>query len=233
MAIYGISDVHLSLSENKSMEVFGPVWHNYVEKIKENWIKVIKDEDTVIIAGDISWANKLEEAYEDFKYLDSLPGKKIILKGNHDFFFTTKTKIDNFLKENNFNTIEVLHNNSYEACGYIIAGTRGWGKVDNEAENLDNDKIYAREAIRLELSIKDGIQKFGEDKKIIVVMHFPPFQKPFQEVLSMYKDKIEVCIYGHLHGAGHFSIKEGIIEDINYKMVSVDYTDFTPIKLTN
>ncbi len=231
MAIYSTSDLHLSLSENKSMEVFGPVWHNYVAKIKENWNKIVKEDDTVIIAGDISWANKLEDAFLDFEYINNLNGKKIILKGNHDFFFLTKTKIDKFLEVNNFDTIKVLYNNSYLVENTIIAGTRGWGKVDNEVENLDNDKVYAREAIRLDLSIQDGIRKYGDDKKIIVAMHFPPFQKVFKEVLNKYKDDILVCVYGHLHGAGHLSVKEGNIDDINYTMVSVDYTNFTPVEI--
>lgn len=231
MAIYCTSDLHLSLAENKSMEIFGPVWRNYVARIKENWNKIVKDDDTVIIAGDISWANKLDDAYQDFDFINKLKGKKIILKGNHDFFFLTKTKIDKFLEENNFNTISVLYNNSYLVEDTIIAGTRGWGKIDNEVENLDNDKVYAREAIRLELSIIDGIKKYGEDKKIIVAMHFPPFNKVFKEVLDKYKDSIKICVYGHLHGAGHLSIREGEIEGINYRMVSVDYNDFTPIKM--
>lgn len=229
MAIYATSDLHLSLTENKSMEIFGPIWHNYVERIKENWNRVVSKDDTVIIAGDISWANKLDDAYQDFNFINNLNGNKIILKGNHDFFFVTKSKIDNFLEKNNFCTIKVLYNNSYLVEDTIIAGTRGWGKIDNEVENLDNDKVYAREAIRLELSIQDGIKKYGDDKKIIAVMHFPPFQKVFKEVLERYKDSIKICIYGHLHGAGHLSIKEGDIDGIYYRMISVDYNDFTPI----
>ena len=231
MAIYCISDLHLSLSGNKSMEVFGPAWKNYVERIKTNWNNIVKAEDTVVIAGDISWANTLKEAYEDFNYINNLNGNKLILKGNHDFYYETKTKLDKFFKENNFDTIQVLYNNSYLVEDTIIAGSRGWGKIDNEVENLDNDKIYAREAIRLELSISEGIKKYGKDKKIIVAMHFPPFNKVFKEVLKKYEDNILVCVYGHLHGVGHLSIREGIIDGIDYKMVSVDYTDCKPIRI--
>lgn len=232
MAIYGISDLHLSFSTNKSMEVFGEEWNNYEENLKKNLNRKIKDDDTVIIAGDISWAIKIEDAYEDFKFINDLPGEKIILKGNHDYYFSTKSKIEKYLKENKLDKIKILHNNSYYKEGYIICGTRGWGNVDNLQENVDIDKIYSREALRLELSIKDGISKYGEDKKIIVATHFPPFNKEMQEVLQKYKKNIHVCIYGHLHGFGHSQIKVGEINGINYEMVSIDYTKCNAINLT-
>lgn len=229
--IYGISDLHLSFSSNKSMEVFGPEWKDYENRVKEKWTAKVKDEDTVVIAGDISWALKMEESYADFKFIDDLPGKKLILKGNHDYYFSTKSKLDKYFKDNNINTIDVLYNNSYCVENYIIAGSRGWGHVDNLEENVDEEKIYKREAIRLELSIQDGIKKYGDDKKIIIATHFPPFYKEFQDVLQKYKDKIHVCIYGHLHGYGHSQIREGIIDGINYIMVSIDHNDCDVLKL--
>ncbi len=231
MAIYGISDLHLSFSTDKSMEVFGKEWKDYEKNIEKNWLLTIKPEDTVVIAGDISWAMRLEDSYEDFKFIDKLPGKKIILKGNHDYYFSTKSKVDSFFKEKEITSIEILHNNSYFRDGYIIAGTRGWGNIDNLQENVDVDKIYKREAFRMENSIKDGIKNFGEDKKIIIATHFPPFYKEMQEVLQKYKENIHVCIYGHLHGYGHQFIKEGNIDGINYKMVSIDHNNCKVIKL--
>lgn len=227
MSIYAISDLHLSKSvENKSMECFGPKWKDYEIKIDKNWRKTVKDTDTVLIPGDISWASTLEEAYLDFKYLDSLPGKKIILKGNHDYYFTTLTKMNKFFKDNNFNTINILNNDSYFIEGHNICGTRGWGRTLDKT--LDDTKIYKRELIRLRLSL-DSIKKENTLKPIIVATHFPPFDPEFKNILKEYK--VKLCIYGHLHDDGHYMVKEGIIDNINYIMVSGDYSDFKPIKL--
>ena len=233
MAIYGISDLHLSFGVNKPMNIFGKVWNNYEEKIKKNWIDKVKNEDTVVIAGDISWATYLSEAKEDFKFINDLPGKKIILRGNHDYYFETVKKQEKFFKDNRFNTISMLHNNCLDLDEYILCGTRGWG--DTEDTNKDDDKIIKRELLRLKLSLDKGklIQneylKKGISKDILVAIHFPPFEHGFKEVLEEYK--VKKCIYGHLHGFGHSKIKEGNINDIEYKMVSVDYTGFDVIKL--
>lgn len=227
MSIYAISDLHLSKSMgNKSMEIFGDKWKNYESKIDMNWRNTVKDTDTVIIPGDISWATTLEEAYKDFQYINSLPGTKIILKGNHDFYFTTVKKINEFLEKNNFNTIKILHNCSYCIEGYNICGTRGWGTIDDI--ELDDRKIYERELIRARLSL-DSIKEENKNKPIIFALHFPPFKYETKKLLAEYK--IKTCIYGHLHGDGHNMVVEGLIDNINYKMVSGDYTDFNLIKL--
>lgn len=227
MAIYALSDLHLSKGvKDKSMEIFGEEWKDYENKIDENWRKTVKENDTVLIPGDISWALSLEEAYEDFSYLNSLPGNKIILKGNHDYYFSTLTKVNKFLEENNFKTIKILNNNSYFVEGYNICGTRGWGNTDDDT--VDDYKIYKRELVRLELSLK-SIADENKNKPIIVMTHFPPFRYEIKEMFKKYN--IKVCIYGHLHGEGHYMIREGMFDDVDYKMVSGDHTNFKLIKL--
>lgn len=231
MSIYAISDLHLSFGVDKPMNVFGEKWYNYEERIKSNWIQKVKEDDTVIIPGDISWGMTLKETVKDFDFINNLPGKKIILRGNHDYYFSTVTKLKRFFEENNFNTIEILRNNAFEVEDYIICGTRGWGKTENTDKKLDK-KIIEREELRLRLSL-DCAKKINETlckkKDIVVAMHFPPFIGNFCEIMKEYN--VKKCVYGHLHGYGHFMIKEGIIEDIEYKMVSCDYTKFDLIEI--
>lgn len=203
MSIFAISDLHLSFGTDKPMNVFGNVWENYEEKIANNWKEQINDNDVVIIPGDISWGIDLKEALPDFKYINELPGKKILLRGNHDYYFSTKTKLQKFFKENNLDTLEFLHNNAIELEEYILCGTRGWGKTENNDKKLDK-KIIEREALRLKLSLEEG-RKIQEEilneknikKDILVAMHFPPFIANYEEILKEYD--VKMCIYGHLH----------------------------------
>jgi len=233
MAIYAISDLHLSFSTDKPMNIFGEIWENYEEKIAENWKKQITDEDLVLLPGDFSWAMYLKDTVKDFEYLNKLPGKKLLLKGNHDYWWTTLKSMREFLANNNFSNIDFIYNNSYEYDGYIIAGTRGWTQSDND----EDIRLVDREKIRLELSIQDGIKNYGEDKSIIVCMHYPPITKgnasnrnEFAKVMEKYN--VKQCLYGHLHGNSHKDVIEGKINNIDYKMVSCDYTQFKLIKIT-
>jgi len=229
LSIYAISDLHLAFNdESKSMEIFGGDWKNYMQRIESNWKKTVKDEDTVLIAGDISWANNLEEAKEDFQFINSLPGKKIIIKGNHDYYFVTKKKVLKFLEENNFNTINILYNNSYVIDNYAICGARGWGNTIETNENVDNKKILAREIGRLKLSY-NSLSDEDKLKDIIVVTHFPPFNSDFKNALKEIGTK--KCIYGHLHGDGHYMVRQGLIDGIEYIMVAGDYTGFRLVKI--
>ncbi len=234
MAIFAISDLHLSFGVDKPMNIFGKLWDNYEEKIKENWIQNVDENDTVIIPGDISWGMRFEEALPDFKFINMLPGNKIILRGNHDYYFNTKTKVEKFLIQNNLNTIKIMHNNAFEVEDKILCGTRGWDKSEETSKEEDK-KIISREEGRLVLSLNEGIkikkelEKKGIQKDLIVAMHFPPFNGKFQKIMEEYN--VKLCIYGHLHGYGHTMIKEGIIDNIDYKMVSCDYTKFKLIKL--
>ncbi|MCI9177192.1 MAG: serine/threonine protein phosphatase [Clostridia bacterium] len=233
MAIYTIADLHLSFAQSKPMDIFGENWVNHEEKIKSNWIKKVKPDDTVILPGDFSWAMYLEDAFLDFRYLNSLPGNKILLKGNHDYWWTTITNMKKYLKENEFETIDFLYNNSYCIENKIIVGTRGWNLLED-----DDGKMLNRETIRLELSIKEGIKKYGEDKEMIAFMHYPPItqgylrQKKHMEFVNvMKKYHVKRCYYGHLHGASYEEAVEGKIEGIELKLVSADYLDFNLITI--
>jgi metallophosphoesterase len=167
MAIYVIGDLHLSFSTNKPMDIFGKNWQNYEEKIKQDWLSKVKKEDTVILPGDFSWAMYLDETEKDFEFINNLPGKKILLKGNHDYWWSTVTSMRKYIDSKEFKNIDFLYNNSYEFENKIIAGTKGW----NISEDQEDIRLTKREVARLELSIKDGISKYGEDKEIIVFMH--------------------------------------------------------------
>lgn len=231
MAIYVIADLHLSFSQDKPMSIFGENWEGHSEKIKNNWISKVKPEDTVVLPGDFSWAMYLQDTYKDFEYLNSLPGKKLLLKGNHDYWWTTVTNMRNFLKKNKFKNIDFIYNNSYLVENKILTGTRGWNLLDTE----NSSKMIKRESIRLQLAIEDGIKKYGDDKEIIVFMHYPPIsntnkKSEFLKILKQYD--IKRCYYGHLHGKSHQDAVEGIVDGIEFKLISADYLNFDVIKVT-
>lgn len=235
MAIFAIGDLHLSFNTNKPMNIFGENWNNYEEKIKKDWLKKVKKEDLVLLPGDFSWSMKLEDTYKDFEYINNMPGKKILLKGNHDYWWNTVKKMNEFIQNNNFTNIEFLYNNSFLYQNYIICGTRGWNISDNE----EDKKIFERELLRLELSLKDGINKYGKDKNIIVCMHYPPITKynikeydiNSKIIHLLKKYNVTKCIYGHLHGESHVEAIEKKISEIEFKLVSSDYLNFELYKL--
>lgn len=230
MAIYTISDLHLSLGMDKPMNIFGENWENHDKKIKANWTKKVKQNDLVLLPGDFSWAMYIEDAKKDFEYLNELPGTKLLLKGNHDYWWESLTKMRKFLEENNFKNIDFIYNNSYIWEDKIIVGTRGWSEQEENAE-----KIIRRENLRLELSIEDGVQKFGKDKEIIVCMHYPPFNRyeklELNFIKTMKKYNVKTCIYGHIHGEATKEAKQGKIDGIQFIMASSDYTNFDLIKI--
>ncbi len=236
MAIYTIADLHLSFSTDKPMNVFGDIWDNYEERLKENWIRKIKDDDLVVLPGDFSWAMKLEDTYKDFEFLNNLPGKKVLLKGNHDYWWGTVKKMNQFLEEKELNTISFLQNESFEYGDYIIAGTRGW--VINDTEN---EKIINREMERLKLSLKDAESKNIDGKKeIIVFMHYPPVTQSalnslellrFVEIMRQYS--VKRCYYGHLHSESIKTAYEGETRGISFKLVSADNLKFDPLKIVD
>lgn len=230
MAIYGISDLHLALGMDKPMDIFGENWANHEQKIKDNWINKIKDEDLILLPGDFSWALYIEEAKKDFEFINNLPGTKLLLKGNHDYWWTTLTKMRKYLEKNNFKNIDFIYNNSYLWENKIIVGTRGWSEQEDNAE-----KIIRRENLRLELSLKEGVEKYGEDKEIIVCMHYPPFNG-YEEISmnfikTMKKYNVTKCVYGHIHGEAHKDAIQGIIDGIDIKMISSDYTKFDLVEI--
>ncbi|MBE7024990.1 MAG: serine/threonine protein phosphatase [Ruminococcaceae bacterium] len=219
MAIFAMSDLHLPLGIDKPMDVFGSGWENYVERISENWKSTVKETDTVLIGGDVSWATYLEEALPDFHFIENLPGRKLISKGNHDYWWTTAAKLSAFLTENQFKTITFLHNSSVLSDGYAICACRGWKSPFESDFNGEDRKIYEREMMRLQLSLKEG-EKLSE--KRIVMMHYPP-DVGFAEILDEYN--VEFCVYGHLHGRGAWNKFAQSERDL---LVSADYLSFMP-----
>lgn len=233
MALYAISDLHLALSTDKPMDIFGARWSNYMDRITEHWQATVLDEDTVVIPGDISWATYLENAIEDFKLIDSLPGKKIISKGNHDYWWTTMSKLDKFLSANGFSTISFMHNNSFRVENNIICGTRGWKMPGDDGFNAEDRKIYQRELQRLELSLKSVNVLPGD--RLIAAIHFPIFNSrgvfsEFLEIMQRYG--VNLCIYGHLHGDVFKNAIEGMQDGVELRLVSADYLEFKPLMIS-
>lgn len=224
MNLFTIADLHLPLGVNKPMDIFGG-WDNYVERIEKNWKKLVNQDDTVVIGGDISWGSSLGESSADFKFINKLPGQKIILKGNHDYWWGTANKINQFLTENDFNTIKILHNNCYSDGKIAICGTRGWiydGTGDHD------QKVILRESSRLETSIKLAVESGALP---IVFLHYPPVYAEYicNEILDVLKRyNIDTVYYGHIHGKGIFNTVNEY-DGIKLKLVAADGVDFTPV----
>ena len=225
MSLFAIADLHLSSSVNKPMDIFGEHWANHAEKLAENWNNTVSEEDVVVIPGDISWGINLEEAAADFDFINKLNGKKIISKGNHDYWWTTMSKLNTFLEENDFDTISFLHNNHFCYGKYGICGTRGW---INETDVPADAKVLAREAQRLEVSIKSALK---ENLEPIVFLHYPPVfgnESNYDILDVMYKYNVKECYYGHLHGKSHKYAVCGESEGINFHLISADFVQFCP-----
>ncbi len=236
MALFVIADLHLdTVTNQKSMEVFGNRWQGYIEKIKNNWTRLVTPEDTVIIPGDISWSLSIEESIPDLKWIDSLPGKKIIMKGNHDFWWSTASKMNKLFCENCITSIDILYNNAIEAENYILAGSRGWF-VDKAVQpaksvNADHSKIINREVIRLRISLEaaKAIQT-QSGKEILVFLHFPPVWRDFEckEILDLLSEyNIKRCYFGHIHGS-YTQSASFLWNNIEFRMISADFLNFIP-----
>ena len=227
MSIFAIGDTHLSLQGDKGMDVF-PGWENYIERLAKGWKALVKDDDTVVLVGDISWALRFEDAVEDFRFLDSLPGKKLVLKGNHDFWWQTKTKNDAFLKEHGFDSISILFNNAYKVGDFVICGSRGWFF---DACDENDAKVLRREAGRLQMSLDEGFRLTENRENVIVFLHYPPLtsnQVCHELVDVLQKEGVRRVYYAHLHGASHKFAFNGNHEGIDYRLVSADYLSFYP-----
>lgn len=212
------------------MDIFGSRWDNHAEKLAEEWKKTVTDNDTVVIPGDISWGSSFDEAYEDLKFINDLPGKKIIGKGNHDYWWATMNKLTNFKAEKKLDNIEFLFNNAYAAEGKIICGTRGW--VNEFGVKTEDERIIRREAQRLELSLTEG-QKLKEqypDHEIVVFLHYPPLFGEFMnlDILDiLYRYGISRVYFGHLHNVRPEQLDDEYI-GIKLKLVACDYVNFVP-----
>lgn len=241
MSLYVIGDPHLSLSCEKPMDIFGARWTGYVEKLSDGWKKQVSDDDTIVLAGDISWAMTTDEAKADFDFIESLPGEKILLKGNHDYWWQTMSKLEDFIRQNGYRTIRFLHNNAYETDEFIICGSRGWYTDDKTPpiRGADASKIIAREVQRLGMSLacgtalRDAARERGEEKEILAFLHFPPIFKGYlcdEIILELYRKGVERCFAGHIHGKYdapavlHYS-------DIDFYLVSADFLMFEPMKI--
>ena len=224
MALYAIGDLHLCLSTPKPMDIFGGNWVGYIEKLREG-LSVIRPEDTTVLLGDLSWSLGLDDAREDFAFIDLIPGRKIILKGNHDYWWSTAAKFYKFCEENGFSNQQILHNNHYEYNGYAICGTRGWF-FEEERSGEHDEKVFKRELLRLETSLKSA----GDLPKI-VFLHYPPKYKGYEcpDILALLKQyDVRSCYYGHLHGASHGLAVEGLWDGVDYKLVAADKLNFKP-----
>lgn len=227
MALYAIGDLHLSLGTDKPMDIFGGAWVGYMEKLREG-MSVIKEEDTTVLLGDLSWALGLDSAKEDFAWIDQIPGKKIILKGNHDYWWSTAAKFYKFCQEQGFSNQLILNNNHYEYDGFAICGTRGWFFEEERSSDHDG-KVFRRELMRLEASLKSA----GDLRKI-VFLHYPPRYRGYEctEILDLLKKyEVRQCFYGHLHGASHGLAMEGLWDGVEFRLVSADRLNFRPFKV--
>lgn len=232
MAIYVIGDLHLGFSVDKPMDIFGENWKNHHLKIKKNWLEKVKDDDYVILAGDSSWAMYLSETKKDFEWIDNLPGTKIFLKGNHDYWWTSLTKMKkaypNFL---------FLHNNSFLIGKYEIVGTRAWSYTVDENEESDNYKIFKRECARLKLSIEHLKKNFknnnNEKRERICILHYPPFNTLSQKTELnniIESNEISRVYFGHIHSSFE-KIRQGLVDGVEYRLISADYLDFDLVKI--
>ncbi len=233
MALFSISDLHLALGVNKPMDIFGGVWENYIEKLEKNWNNIIKDDDVVVMPGDFCWAMHLNEAKNDFDFLNSLPGIKILMKGNHDYWWDTLSKLKKYIGENAYRNIHFLQNNSFVYKNIAICGTRFWICPGASAFSSEDEKIYIRELGRAELSLINA-QK-NNPREIIFFTHYPPManaQELDQGFLAlMNKYHVSRVVYGHVHGNAKNSTFTGEHNGIKFDLVSCDCLEFMPKKL--
>ena len=233
MALYTIADLHLSTAVSKPMDRFGSRWTSHASKLKSRWSALVHEEDTVVIPGDISWAMSLEEAAGDLAFIASLPGKKILSKGNHDFWWTGTAKMKKFLADHGIGNIEFLANNAICADGYIVSGTRGWfieEKQQNTVFPTDYEKLVNREVIRLGLSLDEAEKLGGDGGEVLVFLHFPPLWGEFvcEPILNLMISRgVKRCYFGHIHGV--YNVPEVVrFGELELRLISADYLDFVP-----
>lgn len=227
MALYAIGDLHLCLGAPKPMDVFGGAWVGYMDKLKEG-MSVLKEDDTLVLLGDLSWALDLNGAKADFAWIQEIPGRKIILKGNHDYWWSTVAKFRKFCEENGFSNMELLNNNCFFYEDWALCGTRGWF-FEEERSGQHDEKVFRRELMRLEASLKAA-----GDREKLVFLHYPPRYRGYTcpEILQLLeKYSVRRCFYGHLHGASHCLAIEGVWNGVDYRLLASDYLDFRPFQV--
>lgn len=233
MSVFALSDPHLSFDVDKPMDIFGAKWKNHWETMKDMWCRTVTEEDTVIMPGDISWGSSFDEAYADLEFINSLPGKKIIGKGNHDYWWSTLTKMNAFVAKKGLSSIKFLFNNAYLCEDKIICGTRGW--INEFGVKAEDERLIKREAARLELSLAEGekLKELYPENEIIVFLHYPPVFREFLncDILDvLYRHEIKKVYYGHLH-----NVPKSFLDDeylgISLTLCACDFIDFCPIKV--
>ena len=227
MALYTLGDLHLAFGADKPMDVFGGRWEGYTDKIRQS-LSLLTENDTLVIPGDFSWALDLEGATADFAFLESFPGRKILVKGNHDYWWNTAAKFTKFCQKNGFDNLYLLHNNCHFYGDLALCGTRGWF-FEEEKDGEHDEKVFRRELIRLEASLKAA----GESRKICF-LHYPPRYRGYccpeiLELLRIYG--VQACYYGHLHGDSHKLAIEGVCEGTNFRLVASDYVNFKMVQI--
>ena len=226
MSLYAIGDLHLSLQVNKPMDVFGPGWTNHTARLEAAFSR-LDGEDLTVLCGDTSWGIDFQESLADFQFIDRLPGRKLLVKGNHDYWWSTAAKMRRFFAENGITTIDILHNTCYTYKEYALCGTRGW--FYEEEQSGHNAKVLRREVGRLEASLKAA-----EGRPILAFLHYPPLYAGYRcpEILNKLEEyPVERCFYGHLHGPTHKRAIEGTLGTVSYSLVSADYLEFVPKKI--
>lgn len=228
MALYAIGDLHLSLGSDKPMEIFGDGWKDYVARIREGF-SVLTEDDVTVLCGDLSWGMSLEESLEDFRFIDALPGKKYLLKGNHDYWWNSMAKMTRFFEEKGFTSLKILHNTCYFYGNVALCGSRGWFFEEEGPDKAQNEKILNREVGRLETSLKAA-----GDKEKLCFLHYPPIFKgyrcpPVLDLLTQYG--VTTCYYGHLHGKSLRRAVQSTWNGVAYRLVSADYLNFQPEKI--
>ena len=228
MRVFTIADLHLPLGVNKPMDIFGG-WDDYVNRLHDNWQKIVSPQDIVVVPGDISWALKLEQTFKDFEFINALNGTKVFIKGNHDLWWSTRSKVEKFWSDNGFDTLHLVQNDCYRIGESAVCGTRGW--INDDSEPADA-KVIAREAIRLDMSIASAV---SQGLRPIVFLHYPPLYAnncnlDILEVLHKYN--ISHCFYGHLHGNTHAFAINGTRDGITYQLISADFLQFAPMDIT-
>ena len=227
MAVFALSDLHLTFQVEKPMDIFGTGWQDYVQRISENWRQTITPQDAVCIPGDVSWATYLEQAKEDFAFIDALPGMKYISKGNHDYWWETVTKMNAFLRENGFDSIRFVHNSAFEAGEFVVCAAKGFDRDTSQ-------RLKDRECIRLENSLQAG-KRLSPEKPVLVMLHYPPFYKNGEEITELTSlfsaYGVHTCVYGHIHNDGHGCPVREKRNGIWYKLVSCDRVGFLPVRV--
>lgn len=227
MALYAIGDLHLSMGSDKPMDVFGERWQNHTEKLKAGFA-ALNDDDVCVLCGDLSWAMGLDASAADFRFINELPGKKIVLKGNHDYWWSTASAAKRMFERNGIDTIDILYNNAFTYGDYALCGTRGWF-FEEETGGEHDKKIMRREIIRLEASLKAA-----GDRKKLAFLHYPPIFLRYrcQEILDLLREyEVSLCCYGHIHGKGCAAAFNGLREGTEFRLVSADFVNFSPVKL--